>query len=579
VTQTSLHQSIPFPLESSDFVKLYFGKDKKRVITYAEFSQFLHDFHDEYAQVAFKAKDDDGSGFISSKDFFDIMVNIKSHLLTEPVKANLVSACQNHQVSYPFFVAFISLLSNIELIKKIYLNATNGSRTLEVTKEEFLHSAQMMSQITPLEVDILFVLCDLLHQTGLSGQLPVEWRVVEDAEISKLASKIMYSDLQTISPEQYMKQITKRLTELHAVSSPEDRGVLIQILESAYRFALGSIAGACGATAVYPIDLVKTRMQNQRTGAYIGELMYRNSWDCFKKVIRHEGLTGLYRGLVPQLMGVAPEKAIKLTVNDLVRDTIRDKKSGHIPLAGEIIAGGCAGASQVMFTNPLEIVKIRLQVAGEIATTERLSALTVVRELGFFGLYKGARACLLRDIPFSAIYFPAYAHLKPKFADDTGYNSPMSLLVAGAIAGMPAASLVTPADVIKTRLQVVAREGQTSYNGLMDATRKIYAEEGFRAFWKGAIARMCRSSPQFGVTLVTYELLQRVFYVDFGGSRPSGSEAEVPAGPAEISKSTNPDHVGGFQVAMPIFNGIETKFGLVLPKFSSGVVNVNKASS
>ena len=51
--------------------------------------------------------------------------------------------------------------------------------------------------------------------------------------------------------------------------------------------------------------------------------------------------------------------------------------------------------------------------------------------------------------------------------------------------GMPAASLVTPADVIKTRLQVVAREGQTSYNGLLDATRKIYAEEGFRAFYKG----------------------------------------------------------------------------------------------
>ena len=65
--------------------------------------------------------------------------------------------------------------------------------------------------------------------------------------------------------------------------------------------------------------------------------------------------------------------------------------------------------------------------------------------------------------------------------------------------------------------QVVAREGQTTYNGVLDATRKIYAEEGFRAFWKGAIARMCRSSPQFGVTLVTYELLQRMFYIDFGG--------------------------------------------------------------
>jgi solute carrier family 25 aspartate/glutamate transporter 12/13 len=166
IKQTSLYRNIPFPLETSDFVKLYFGREKKRVVTYAEFSQFLHDFHDEYAQVAFKAKDSDGSGFISSKDFFDIMISIKSHLLTDPVKANLVGAVQGTQVSYPLFVAFISLLSNIELIKKIYLNATNGSRTVEITKEEFLHSAQMMSQITPLEIDILFTLCDLLHQTG-----------------------------------------------------------------------------------------------------------------------------------------------------------------------------------------------------------------------------------------------------------------------------------------------------------------------------------------------------------------------------------------------------------------------------
>ena len=53
---------------------------------------------------------------------------------------------------------------------------------------------------------------------------------------------------------------------------------------------------ATGATAVYPIDLVKTRMQNQRSGVLVGELMYKNSWDCFKKVIRHEGFFGLYRG-------------------------------------------------------------------------------------------------------------------------------------------------------------------------------------------------------------------------------------------------------------------------------------------
>ena len=54
---------------------------------------------------------------------------------------------------------------------------------------------------------------------------------------------------------------------------------------------------AVGATAVYPIDLVKTRMQNQRTtGSLVGELMYKNSFDCFKKVVRYEGFFGLYRG-------------------------------------------------------------------------------------------------------------------------------------------------------------------------------------------------------------------------------------------------------------------------------------------
>lgn len=97
---------------------------------------------------------------------------------------------------------------------------------------------------------------------------------------------------------------------------------------------------AVGATAVYPIDLVKTRMQNQRTGSYVGEVAYRNSIDCFKKVIRHEGVIGLYRGLVPQLIGVAPEKAIKLTVNDLVRDKLSTKNQ-PLPYWSEVLAGAC----------------------------------------------------------------------------------------------------------------------------------------------------------------------------------------------------------------------------------------------
>lgn len=80
-------------------------------------------------------------------------------------------------------------------------------------------------------------------------------------------------------------------------------------------------------------------MQNQRSKSYVGEVMYRNSFDCFKKVVRHEGVLGLYKGLTVQLIGVAPEKAIKLTVNDFARDKFM-QYTGELPLYAEIISGG-----------------------------------------------------------------------------------------------------------------------------------------------------------------------------------------------------------------------------------------------
>ena len=90
----------------SSFIKLYFGKDKQRLISYAEFSQFLHDFHEEYAVEAFKKFDKDGQGFISALDFQDIMLSIKSHLLTKDVRDNLVAAASTGQggrkVSFPY---------------------------------------------------------------------------------------------------------------------------------------------------------------------------------------------------------------------------------------------------------------------------------------------------------------------------------------------------------------------------------------------------------------------------------------------------------------------------------------------
>ena len=124
-------------------------------------------------------------------------------------------------------------------------------------------------------------------------------------------------------------------------------GFLEGALESAHHFLLGGISGAFGAFMVYPIDLVKTRMQNQRSGR-VGGVLYKNSLDCASKVWKAEGIRGFYAGVLPQLIGVAPEKAIKLTVNDLVRKRFSNEKTGEIWWPAELLAGGAAGGCQVV---------------------------------------------------------------------------------------------------------------------------------------------------------------------------------------------------------------------------------------
>uniref|UniRef100_A0A671YPY9 Solute carrier family 25 member 12 n=1 Tax=Sparus aurata TaxID=8175 RepID=A0A671YPY9_SPAAU len=505
-SQTTVHHHIPFNWDC-EFIRLHFGHERNKNLTYTEFTQFLQELQLEHARQAFAQKDKNKSGTITALDFSDIMATIRHHMLTPFVEENLVSAAggsTSHMVSFSYFNAFNALLNNMELIRKIYSTLAGTHRDMLVTKEEFVHAANKFGQITPMEIDILYQLSGLHTHSGRLNQADIE-------RIAPLEEEAMP-----------YHQAEAHRQHAHETSRP----VWLQAAESAYRFTLGSIAG----------------------------------------------------GLLPQLIGVAPEKAIKLTMNDFVRDKFTTQDD-TIPLPAEILAGGCAGASQVIFTNPLEIVKIRLQVAGEITTGPRVSALNVVRDLGFFGLYKGAKACFLRDIPFSAIYFPVYAHTKAKIADEDGSLGALQLLTAGAIAGIPAASLVTPADVIKTRLQVAARAGQTTYSGVIDCFRKILKEEGFRAFWKGTGARVCRSSPQFGVTLVTYELLQRWLYIDFGGHHPAGS-VPTPKPTIKDLPSVTADHVGGYRLAAATFAGVERKFGLHLPKFKpSGEVTIKPAES
>ena len=185
-----------------------------------------------------------------------------------------------------------------------------------------------------------------------------------------------------------------------------------------------------------------------------------------------------------------------------------------------------------------EIVKIRLQVRSEYADSlpkSQLTALGVVKSLGLRGLYKGLVACLMRDVPFSAIYFPTYAHLKrdifnydPQDKNKRARLHTWELLTAGGLAGMPAAYLTTPFDVIKTRLQIDPRKGETRYTGILHAARTILKEERFKSFFKGGGARVLRSSPQFGFTLAAYEIFQNMFPLQHSENNESRETNDTP---------------------------------------------------
>ncbi|KAI1312886.1 mitochondrial carrier domain-containing protein [Xylaria venustula] len=548
--------SIPFDWDC-EWAKLYIGdKTKRHNLTYPEFSQMLRGLQGERIRQAFQRFDKNKDGYIEPEQFAKIIVETAKHKLSDHLLQNLSTLCNistGSKISYANVRAFQNMIKEMDLVELIIRKAISQSSDGKITRNEFLNEAAKITRFslfTPMEADILFHFASLDEPSGRLG-LQDFAKVLDPTWVSR-----------GISDESQ-----KRAKALLEKGKSTTQSALLQVAASAYSFLLGSVAGAFGAFMVYPIDLVKTRMQNQR-GADPGQRLYKNSVDCFRKVIANEGFRGLYSGVLPQLVGVAPEKAIKLTVNDLARGIFTDKKSGHIAVPFELLAGGSAGACQVVFTNPLEIVKIRLQVQGEMVKAtegaQKRSAMWIVRNLGLKGLYKGASACLLRDVPFSAIYFPTYSHLKKDFFGEspTKKLGVVQLLTAGAIAGMPAAYLTTPCDVIKTRLQVEARKGDTNYTGLRHAAQTILKEEGFRAFFKGGPARILRSSPQFGFTLAAYEVLQSV--LPFPGT---AKQEQVHTGVADVVSTMREKDVASPHArsrnALKIILDIDENFGRV----------------
>lgn len=133
------------------------------------------------------------------------------------------SIAGSNEISLPIFAAFNNVLNNIELLKCVYLSASDDDENKEISRDEFMSAAQFMDIGTPIEVDILFQLNELINHSPT----------------------IILADFLSIAPEQYYTKVNRRILDMKAVQSPAERNWLTEILESLYRFTLGSIAGGC----------------------------------------------------------------------------------------------------------------------------------------------------------------------------------------------------------------------------------------------------------------------------------------------------------------------------------------------
>jgi solute carrier family 25 (mitochondrial aspartate/glutamate transporter), member 12/13 len=328
--QNKGQDSIPFDF-NSEWASLYCGGKKKRHdMTYPQFAQMMRGLQGERIRQAFHYFDKDGDGYIEPEDFQRIILETAKHKLSDHLLENLPTLCNisaGTKISYANVRAFQNVIREMDLVDLIIRTATSKSDDGQITRTDFLNEAARItrfSRYTPMEADILFHFAGLENPSGRLG-LSDFARVIDASWQTKTAPL----------DEVAQKAISTSQKFFHSM------------LESAHHFGLGAIAGAFGAVMVYPIDLVKTRMQNQRSSR-VGEKLYTNSIDCARKVIRNEGFRGLYSGVLPQLVGVAPEKAIKLTVNDLVRSRFTNKETGAIGYPYELLAGGFAGACQVV---------------------------------------------------------------------------------------------------------------------------------------------------------------------------------------------------------------------------------------
>lgn len=233
---------------------------------------------------------------------------------------------------------------------------------------------------------------------------------------------------------------------------------------------------------------------------------YKSGIDAGFKIVKFEGITSLWSGLGPTIGLSAFSVCLYFTLYEGLREEF--KKSAKTEFQKNYLAvplaGTTARVTTIFFITPGEVIRTRLQADSKTNLTKVLKQIKLEKNW-----YKGFTPTLMRDVPFSAIYWTVNEkirtdYLKSEFFQKSNF---WKSFVSGALAGALSAGLTHPFDVMKTRQQTVGKYDLSQNLGF----REILKKEGVNGIFAGVRPRIFRTSMACAIMLGSYEFTKSFF--------------------------------------------------------------------